>query len=141
MKKMIMILLFAAALAAAPEKVFCQDEPASEKLVLNNGVRWKADPATLNNVGRLKNIVKYAGSKTTRSLKDHQATAKALQAGISRMIKECRLKGPDHLALHHWLEPLMAKINQLGASTAAGAAERSFHAVKAQLDLFDRYFQ
>lgn len=141
MKKMIIILLFAAALAAAPEKAICQNEPASEKLELNNGVRWKADPATQNNVARLKNIVKNAGSKKTWSLKDHQAIAKALQAGVARMMKECRLKGPDHVALHHWLEPLMAKINQLSTSTRAGMTEKSLHAVKAQLDLFDQYFQ
>ncbi|NNU33125.1 hypothetical protein HK413_01110 [Mucilaginibacter sp. S1162] len=139
--KKIIILLFAAALAVAPEKARCQNEPASEKLELNNGVRWKADPATQNNVARLKNIVKNAGSKKTWSLKNHQSTAKALQAGVVRMIKECRLKGPDHVALHHWLEPLMAKINQLSASNRAGMTERSFHAVEAQLDLFDQYFQ
>ncbi|MES2377885.1 MAG: hypothetical protein V4553_14960 [Bacteroidota bacterium] len=141
MKKVIMILLFAAALAAAPEMALCQEQPAAEKLVLNNGARWKADQATIMNVGRLKNIVKRANGKTARSLKDHLATAKALQEGVARMIKECRLKGPDHLALHHWLEPLMTKINQLGTAAGAATAERSFNGIRAQLDLFDRYFQ
>jgi hypothetical protein len=141
MKKTIVIFLFAAAMAAAPVVALCQEEPATEKLVLNNGARWKADQATIKNVNRLKNIVHNAGSKTTRSLNDHQATTKVLQSGIARMIKECRMKGPDHLALHHWLEPLMAKINQLGTATGVTAAERSFNGIKAQLNLFDRYFQ
>ena len=141
MKKTIVIFLFVAAMAAAPEMALCQEEPATEKLVLNNGARWKADQATIANVSRLKNIVNNAARKTTPSLKNHQATAKALQAGIARMMKECELKGPDHLALHHWLEPLMAKINQLKAATGITEVERSFNEIKAQLNLFDRYFQ
>lgn len=140
MKKAIMILLFAASLAATPDLALCQENSTTGKLMLNNGAKWKADQATITNVNRLKNIVKHAYSKTTRSLKDHQATTKALQEGLDRMIQECRLKGPNHQALHKWLEPLMAKINQLEHAGDAASMEILIQKIKAQLDLFDRYF-
>jgi len=64
-----------------------------------------------------------------------------LQAGIDQMIKECRMKGPDHLALHKWLEPLMEQVNQLKQATNAASAKIHFSEVKKRLNIFNQYFK
>src|SRR4051812_34369337 len=109
MKILITIILLTIALFTSNAHSSYQHEPVSGKLVLNHGAKWKVDKPTSNNVGHLQQIVKAGNVKT---LKDYHQTGKALQAGITTMIKECRMQGADHLALHKWLEPLMQKIIQ-----------------------------
>jgi hypothetical protein len=114
-----------------------QHEPVSGKLVLNHGAKWKVDKPTSNNVSHLQQIVKAGNVKT---LKDYHKAGKALQVGITTMIKECRMQGADHLALHYWLEPLMKKIIKLNQATNVTAAAGSYHGITVQLALFNQYF-
>jgi hypothetical protein len=56
------------------------------------------------------------------------------------MIKECRMQGPDHLALHKWLEPLMEQVTKLKqASTDAAAKSTNF--IHLQLNRYDQFFE
>jgi Spy/CpxP family protein refolding chaperone len=87
-----------------------QHEISSEKLVLNNGAKWKVDRTTNSNVDNLKHIFKGFNNNTDRSLKAYKKAGADLQNGLAKMIKECRMQGPDHLALHKWLEPFMAQV-------------------------------
>jgi hypothetical protein len=51
------------------------------------------------------------------------------------------MKGPDHLAQHKWLEPLMEQVNQLKQATNATSAKTHFSEVKKRLTLFNQYFK
>ena len=145
MKKLIIIALLSVIVFNVNAKSLrssrCQTVQASEKLVLNNGAKWKVDKATDRNVTNLQQVVTAVDSKTARSLPDYRKAGIALQNGIAKMIKECRMKGPDHQALHKWLEPLMEKVAQLNRAPDVIAAARSFDAIKTQLNLFSSYFQ
>lgn len=138
MKKLITVIVFSLAFTALYATGSYQQERASEELVLNNGAKWKIDPATGNNVARLQHIAKKADGHT---MADYHMAGNTLQAGIDQMIKECRMKGPDHLALHKWLEPLMEQVNQLRKATNAASAKIHFSAIKKRLALFNQYFK
>ncbi len=116
-------------------------QTSSEKLVLNNGAKWKVDKTTNANVKNLKTILQGAGSGNDVSLNAYHKTAGDLQSGLNKMIGECRMQGPDHLALHKWLEPLMERVAKLKQASIVAVAFKSFQAVKLQLNRYDQYFE
>ncbi|MCO5948195.1 hypothetical protein [Mucilaginibacter flavidus] len=138
MKKLTLIFLLTVTFSVGNARGLYQHEPASEKLVLNNGAKWKVDKITYNNVNNLQQIAKPINAK---SLKEYHMAGVALQNGITKMIRECRMKGTDHQALHKWLEPLMELGSKLSRATDAAAAARLYKETTAQLNLFNRYFQ
>lgn len=116
-------------------------EPESAKLTLNRGAKWKVDRVTAANVSVLQHIAHPIAAFGKPNLAVYLETGKGLNAGILKMVRECRMKGPDHLALHHWLEPLMEKVAALNKVANATDAGKALLAVQYQLSLFDRYFQ
>ncbi|MEP6612371.1 MAG: hypothetical protein ABJA76_10815 [Mucilaginibacter sp.] len=141
MKKLTLIFLLTAAFFAGNAQGLSQHEPASEKLVLDNGAKWKVDKITSDNVANLQQTVKATNGKSVKSLKGYHMAGVALQNGITKMIRECRMKGPDHLALHKWLEPLMEKVSKLSRASDVTVAAQLLDAIKARLNLYNQYFQ
>ncbi|MBS1621596.1 MAG: hypothetical protein JST10_14525 [Bacteroidetes bacterium] len=106
-------------------------------LSLNNGARWKIDSSTAENVNLLKEII--AGVSKSE-VKDFAAVAGQLQEGLNQLIRECKMKGADHDALHKWLEPLLDKVKALkAANTNSGSA--LFNEIAGHVQLFDQYFE
>ena len=107
-------------------------------VLLNNGAKWKADSTTLLNVASLQNIVSMAKKET---LEDYHQTATRLQDGLNKMVAECKMKGPEHEALHHWLEPLMEKTKGLKNAGSIEDAGIILDEIKNQMNLFSKYFE
>jgi hypothetical protein len=127
--------------AVSPEApVEKHDGPTEKKtgLVLNNGAKWKADSTTVLNVALLQNIVSGARKG---SVEDYIQTASQLQYGLNKMVNECRMKGPDHDALHRWLEPLMEKTNELKKATTIDHAATTLGEIEKHINLFEQYFE
>lgn len=141
MKQLTIIILLSAAFFMGNAQGLHQQVPVSEKLVLNNGAKWKVDQPTSNNVTHLLQIVKVANAKTVKTLTDYHQVGTALQTGINKMIKECRMKGSDHLALHKWLEPLMEQVAKINRAPNKASAKKCFDEIKDHLNIFNRYFQ
>lgn len=112
-----------------------------EKLVLNNGLKWKADEITDHNVRRLLAIADKINDSNDNTLLMYRNIQGNLQAGIDTMIAQCKMKGPDHLALHKWLEPLMAQIVKLKNVTNISDARLVMKAIKKQAGLYTQYFE
>jgi hypothetical protein len=138
MKKLTLIFLLTVTFFVGNTRGLYQHEPTSEKLMLNNGAKWKVDKITNNNVIDLQQMAKPINGK---SLKEYHMAGVALQNGITKMIRECRMKGPDHQALHKWLEPLMELVSKLSRATDATEAAHLYKETTAQLNLFNQYFQ
>jgi len=138
MKRLTVIILLSVTCFTANAKGFYQHEKTSEDLVLNHGARWKIDQPTSINVTRLQQIV---GNANIRTIADYRQAGNALQAGINQMIKECRMKGADHLALHKWLEPLIENVSRLNRATKAAPARKIFNTIHIRLGLFHQYFE
>lgn len=113
------------------------DQPATG-LVFNNGEKWKADASTVENAANLKAVIAAAKTET---LEDYTTTAAALQEGLNKMVKECKMKGADHDALHVWLEPMMTKTKELSKATTSADAATTLQELETQVNLFPQYFQ
>lgn len=109
----------------------------AEGLALNNGAKWQADSTTRVNVTLLQRTITDA--KTAKTV-NYLQTAAALQEGLNKMVKECTMQGPDHDALHQWLEPLMEKVKTLKQADTAEKASAILADIEKHLDLFTQYF-
>ena len=75
------------------------------------------------------------------SLENYLQTAAAIQDGLNKMISECKMKGADHEALHHWLEPLMDKTKELKNANSIETARTISGEIEKQINLFLQYFE
>lgn len=107
-------------------------------LTLNNGAKWKADSITNANVKQLINI---ADSGKPASLNEYQQLGNNILDGINKLLKDCKMQGADHEALHHWLEPLLNKNDSLIKSSSLAQAQQIFTEEKQQLNLYHNYFE
>ena len=152
MKQILTILLATSLLLACnagnEKEKTTATEPAAENhaehaeqatgLALNNGAKWKADSTTLLNVALLQKII--SGAKK-ESLENYSQTAAGLQDGLNKMVSECKMKGADHDALHHWLEPLMEKTKELKNANSIENAGTISGEIEKQINLFPQYFE
>ena len=125
--------------ATAVEKQ--EQESGKEGLVLNNGQKWKADSNTNKNVKVLLAVLEKFTAGTDKTLKAYGNTAAALQDGLDKMISECRMKGPDHDALHQWLEPLIGEVAKLKQSATDAGAAGQMEKIDAQVKRYAQYFE
>ena len=110
------------------------------ELALNNGEKWKADESTNNNVASIEKTVSGFNDGSEKKLEDYKALHASLQAGVEKMVKECRMKGADHDALHLWLEPLMGMVKQLGDVSSVEEGAASVDKINNQVKLYPQYF-
>ena len=111
------------------------------RLTMNNGEKWKVDSTTDANVRNLRQILQKFNTNTEHSLADYTGVQVELQRGAVKMISECRMKGPDHEALHRWLKPLIGEVQQLKKAPTATEANRVLKTIAAQTNLYSKYFQ
>ncbi len=116
-----------------------QDQAAA--LSLNNGAKWQADSVTTNNVAYLKNIANNFKTKPHHLVNDYQALSTDLNNALNKMIQQCKMTGPDHEALHHWLEPILKETNELKNITDTTIAGSTFKAIDMRLDVYNNYFE
>lgn len=152
MKKIISILLATALFAACDSNKSDEQKTSTDtisakheeheknagELQLNNGAKWKIDSVTAINAGLLKTIVSEAKANKPAN---YAATAAKLQDGLNKLIKECKMSGADHDALHHWLEPMIEKTKEFKNAGSAESAETILTGIEQQLNLFDQYFE
>ena len=77
---------------------------------LNNGARWKTDEATRKNVGVL---MKFINDSSHSDSKNRQQLLQKVQAAIDTLVRQCRMSGPDHDALHVWLKQVLVDVQNL----------------------------
>jgi len=127
--------------AVNPEAEIHQHGEATAALSLNNGAKWNSDESTTKNVATLEEIVSRFKAKDGKELAAYTAVGNDLQVALNTLVSECRMKGEDHEALHHWLEPLLAKVKTLQQATSNEEASALFGAVDEQLNLYQSYFK
>jgi len=57
------------------------------------------------------------------------------------MVKECRMQGADHKALHQWLEPLIKNVGQLKKASDEKEASTLMNEISEQLTNYHQYFE
>lgn len=117
------------------------DHDQSIALTLNNGAKWKADSITGHNVVVLKTIADNFKIKPFPSTNDYQLLSGDLNTALNTMIQQCKMTGPDHDALHHWLEPVLKETNKLKNTADTTAARSIFKSIDEQIDNYHNYFE
>lgn len=117
MKKLIVILTFAITACNSQVNTEQQDKEtengkknAPAAVQLNNGSKWKADQTTKKNVAAMVELVNdssYAYAINSGDLLSN------LQSKIDTLVKQCRMQGEEHDALHVWLEKVLKDMKEL----------------------------
>lgn len=109
-------------------------ETNEQELKLNEGKKWKLDDITRTNIAAIRKILDdKAGG-------DPKLLAAAVRQGTDKLVKECRMKGADHDALHLWLEGFLKDLGDLESSTAGQPAANTGK-LKADIEKFYQYFE
>lgn len=83
-------------------------------LALNNGEKWKSDDPTNVHAQKLVELAEEFKEKSvTKNLEMYRNYADMLQQELNGMIKDCKMDGPDHDALHLWLKPVLDGVKEL----------------------------
>lgn len=110
-------------------------------LTLNNGAKWTADSITNHNVIALRVTANMFRVEPFPSLSNYQVLGNDLGSDVNNMIQQCKMTGPEHDALHKWLEPILHQSNQLKNIADTSAARKIFNSVDGRINLYDQYFQ
>lgn len=102
------------------------------KLQLNNGAKWKLDEATRQNMKEIKAYISQS------SHANGVLSGEELQKYADKLIKECRMSGPDHDALHIWLGSFLQHVQALKNNVDA---ETASHSLNEDVKEFDTYFE
>lgn len=108
---------------------------------LNNGAKWKADASTNENVANLKSIIVQFETRQNPEIKDYQTFQQNFTEGLGKMVKECKMQGADHDALHVWLEPLMKESNDMKDMDSKESLASAFQSISQRVDLYPTYFE
>ena len=159
MKKTLSLILFAVVLLACNSStsdettthvneqdtattVVAEKEHANDvSLTLNNGAKWNGDESTNANVKNLETILSDFKPSSTPATADYVTLSNNLQSGLDKLVQECRMKGPDHDALHAWLEPLIVKIKNLKQTSDVNAAVSATEDIREHVHLYHDYFE
>lgn len=124
------------------DKRTIRSAPARQTIArIEPGTKWKADSSTNNNVANLKSILIKFDAANNKSVDAYKQLGNELQAGLDKMIKECKMGGADHDALHKWLEPLIKQVNDLKSSADEKSAEAKTTEIREQLNVYSQFFE
>lgn len=111
-------------------------EKETAVLQLNNGAKWKADDATRQNVAALSQV---ADNSRNEGFANRDRLSAELKSALDTLVKQCKMKGPDHDALHVWLETVMQDVKDL--KTVNESEYPEVHArLKKDINSFHDYF-
>ena len=108
---------------------------------LNDGAKWKADASTNENVANLKSIINNFKTNADPAVEDYHAFQASFTDGLSKMVKECKMQGADHDALHVWLEPLMKDNKEMKELDSKESLAASFNTLSQRVDIYPQYFE
>lgn len=113
---------------------------SSDAVSLKKDGKWNADASTNKNVDLLQAKAAELNKQQHQTAADYHTVSAELQTGLNQLVKECKMKGADHDALHLWLEPLLVETKELKTVTDTVTGERLFHSIRTRLADYDLYF-
>lgn len=106
------------------------------QLNLNNGLKWKADEPTKTNVAALLKVVNDGSIKTGS---DRVQLFTSLQEKVDTLVRQCRMQGREHDALHVWLERVLNDMKELKEEQEDHP--ELFAVLKKDIESFYTYFE
>lgn len=115
-------------------------ESGMDELALNNGAKWMSDESTELHGKNLVEIAKNYEKQEDKSLEASHAYANEVEQEMAQLIQKCTMKGPDHDALHLWLEPILKDVKSLKESQDEVEATKTAHSLTEGIVKYPDYF-
>lgn len=96
--------------------------------------KWQLDESTRSNIANIKGLLQGPSSG-----KDLGQLGDKLQYETDKLISECRMDGPDHDALHVWLEDYLQHLKAL--KNSSGNREKAYAELQEDMVDMDTDFQ
>jgi hypothetical protein len=108
----------------------------TSKVQLNDGAKWKTDEATRKNVAAILHVVNDSSYTTG---KNRDQFANQLQVKLDTLVQQCKMIGPDHDALHTWLENVLNDVKEIKEDEDEYAKRYAY--LKKDVESFYDYFE
>jgi len=115
-------------------------ENETPALSLNKGAKWETDASTRQHAVLLQRMANSFQSSESTPLQAYHQHAAAVQEELNQLIKDCRMKGPEHDALHLWLEPVLHRTRALSETEDPAAAATATKQLQEDILKFSQYF-
>lgn len=112
-----------------------------EGLTLNKGSKWNTDESTRFHAANLSTAIDAFNSKDHQEISEYHSFAAELQSELGGLVKDCKMKGADHDALHLWLEPVMKGAGDLKTVKSAEEGKNLTETLTGNIKKFNQYFQ
>ena len=123
------------------EEQAVSEETHAGELSLNKGVKWQTDESTRIHAAKLNTAIDGFNAIENPDLAAYHAFAAGMQNELGGLVKDCKMKGADHDALHLWLEPVMKDVAELKKVSTASAGKQTADRLTADVKKFNQYFE
>jgi len=114
---------------------------AGTVLALNKGEKWKSDdPTNMHAQNLIVLNQEFRPKAAGANLEMFRNYADMLQQELNGMIKDCKMEGPDHDALHLWLEPILNGIKNLKNAENEEKAKEIDTDLSEKIMRYDQFF-
>jgi len=111
-----------------------QHEEEQNKVLLDSGKKWKANPETITGIANMQSLVQngIAGKASLTTLYD------PLQFEFKTIFDKCTMTGESHNQLHNFLIPLKGDLAKV---KAGNVSTESLKEMQEYLSTFKNYFE
>lgn len=109
-------------------------------LALNNGAKWQTDVSTHTHAVKLITQADTFDTKTDEDVTLYHSVAADMQKELNSLVGDCKMKGPDHDALHLWLEPVLKDVSDLKKISATEEGKHAAEKLTGDVKKFNQYF-
>lgn len=113
-------------------------ESVDEKVTLDNGKLWKANPETTDGINKMKNRMQTFAD--TENVESYTTLKDGLEADFTELFQKCTMKGEPHNQLHNYLFPFIDLFDGL-TSTDLDICKKSFSDLSIHLKEYSDYFE
>ena len=117
------------------------EEDPSVGLSLNKGEKWQTDESTWVHSANLNALVAAFHKNEPADIASYQVLGSAMQEELGGLVKDCKMKGEDHDALHSWLEPVMKDVNDLIKAGTVDEGKNIVETLTTDVEKFNQYFE
>jgi hypothetical protein len=111
---------------------------SKNKITLNKGKRWNANPETTEGIKNMKEIMNNFTNKS--SLKAYKLLTEHLILEFSMVFEKCTMKGEAHNQLHNFLIPINDLFTHLSSSDLKECQD-SYETLNKHLKKYQTYFK
>lgn len=116
-------------------------EHAEGVLQLNQGQKWQTDNNTKLHANKLSGLIQAFDNSGDTKLPAFCNLSEAINQELNNLISDCSMDGPEHDALHLWLDPVLRDAEQLKNATKDQEAATALDKLRADVQKFNQFFK